>query len=68
LKTGFSNFASAFDADVPVQWAGLQGESAVGEVQITHIVPRDNFNTFFFAMTAVIQVVLIRLCLVSCLF
>ena len=34
----------------------LSSDGAVGDVQITHVVPRSNFNTFFFAMTSVLQV------------
>ncbi len=34
----------------------MSSDGAVGDVQITHVVPRSNFNTFFFAMTSVLQV------------
>ena len=57
VRTGFSNFASSFDPRRPTEWAALEEEAAKGQVAITHTVPRENFNTFFFAMTCVLQVI-----------
>lgn len=57
VRTGFSNFASAYDPNRPKMRGAIQSEVAVGDVAVTHVVPRSNFNTFFFAMTCCLQVV-----------
>ena len=57
IRTGFSNFATSLDPERPQQWGAVVGEAAADQVSITHVVPRSNFNTFYFAMTCVLQVV-----------
>jgi len=57
IRTGFSNFATNLDPDRPQQWGAESSVAAPDQVSITHVVPRANYNTFYFAMTCVLQVV-----------
>jgi hypothetical protein len=52
-----SNFATNLDPDRPQQWGAESSVAAPDQVSITHVVPRANYNTFYFAMTCVLQVV-----------
>ena len=56
IRTGFSNFATNLDPKHPQQWGAASSVAAADQISITHIVPRSNYNTFYFAMTCVLQV------------